>query len=193
MDIQPLILRLEDNPRVRWALIRTEPGKTKEALASIEKVHKVLNPEFPLTYQFSDEEFQKLYGNERVVQTLSNVFAALAIFISCLGLLGLAMFTAEQRTKEIGIRKILGASVTSLFALLSKELFILIAISFAIASPLGWYLMEDLLQEYAYHVGLGWWIFFAAGALTFLIALLTVGFQTIRALLVNPANTLRVE
>jgi putative ABC transport system permease protein len=191
--IRPMILRLKENSLSRWALVRTEPGKTKEALASVEAVYKKLNPQFPFTYQFSDEEYQKLYGNERVVETLSNAFAALAIFISCLGLLGLAMFTAEQRTKEIGIRKILGASLTSLFGLLSKELFVLIAVSLMIASPLAWYLMEDWLQAYAYRIGIGWWMFLVAGGLTFLIALLTVSFQTVRALLVNPVNSLRAE
>src|SRR6185436_18820060 len=101
-----------------WALVRTEPGKTKEALSSLEKICKELNPQFPFTYEFSNEEYDKMYRSEQIVSKLSNGFAFLAIFISCLGLLGLAMFTAEQRTKEIGIRKVLGASVASLFTLL---------------------------------------------------------------------------
>jgi putative ABC transport system permease protein len=192
-EIEPMILRLEENPTSRWALVRTAPGKTKEALAGIEAVYKKLNPQFPFTYQFSDEEYQKLYGNEQVVETLSNAFAGLAIFISCLGLLGLAMFTAEQRTKEIGIRKILGASIASLFGLLSKELFVLIAIALLIASPLAWYLMQGWLQEFAYHIGIGWWMFLFAGGVTIIIALLTVSVQTIRALLINPVKSLRAE
>jgi putative ABC transport system permease protein len=192
-EIMPMILRLEENRTSRWALIRTAPGKTKEALAGIEAVYKKLNPQFPFTYQFSDEEYQKLYGNEQVVETLSNVFAGLAIFISCLGLLGLAMFTAEQRTKEIGIRKILGASIASLFGLLSKELFVLIAIALLIASPLAWYLMQGWLREFAYHIGIGWWMFLFAGGVTIIIALLTVSVQTLRALLINPVKSLRAE
>jgi hypothetical protein len=191
--IRPMILRLEENSSSRWALLRTKPGKTKEALPAIEAIYKNLNPQFPFTYQFSDEEYKKLYGNEQIVETLSNAFAALAIFISCLGLLGLAMFTAEQRTKEIGIRKILGASLMSLFGLLSKELFVLIVVSLMIASPLALYLMEDWLQAYAYRIGIGWWMFLVAGGLTFLIALITVSVQTVRTLLVNPAKTLRTE
>jgi ABC-type antimicrobial peptide transport system permease subunit len=118
-------------------LVRTEAGKTKLALASLEKLYKQLNPKFPFTYSFADEEYQKLYKGEQVVSKLSDSFAFLGIFISCLGLLGLAMFTAEQRIKEIGIRKVLGATVSSLFTLLSKEFFILIAIALVIASPLA--------------------------------------------------------
>lgn len=191
--INPMILRLEEKVPYGWALIRTEPGKTKEAVHSLAAIHKELNPQFPFTYKFSDEEYQKLYGSEQIVETLSNALASLAIFISCLGLLGLAMFTAEQRTKEIGIRKILGASITSLFGLLSKELFLLIAISLLVASPLAWYVMQDWLEAYAYHVTIGLWMFLFAGTITILIALLTISFQTLRALFVNPVNSLRSE
>jgi ABC-type antimicrobial peptide transport system permease subunit len=103
------------------------------------------------------------------------------------------MFTAEQRTKEIGIRKILGASMASLFGLLSKELFVLIAIALLIASPLAWYLMQGWLQEFAYHISIGWWMFLFAGGVTIIISLLTVSVQTLRALLVNPVKSLRAE
>ena len=188
-----MILRLQNKVPYGWALIRTEPGKTKQALASLEGIHKKFNPQFPFTYQFSDEEYQKLYGSEQIVETLSNALASLAIFISCLGLLGLAMFTAEQRTKEIGIRKILGASITSLFGLLSKELFVLIVISLVIASPLAWYIMQDWLQAYAYHIPMAAWMFLFAGTVTILIALITISFQTLLALFVNPVNSLRSE
>ncbi|WP_276371677.1 ABC transporter permease [Chryseolinea sp. H1M3-3] len=191
--ITPTLLHLEEKQRSGWALIRTAPGQTKEVLASVEVLHKKLNPQFPFTFQFLDEEYKKLYGNEQVVQTLSNTFAFLAIFISCIGLLGLAMFTAEQRNKEIGIRKVLGASMASLFGLLSKELFILIAISLMIASPLAWYLMENWLQAYAYHIGIGWWIFLLAGTLTVAIALIPLGIQTFKVLVVNPISSLRSD
>lgn len=192
-EIRPLVLRLrEDNPE-GWALVRTEAGKTKEALTSLEKICRELNPKFPFTYEFSDEEYRKLYASEQIVEKLSNAFAFLAIFISCLGLLGLTMFTAEQRTKEIGIRKVLGASLTSLFGLLSKELLVLVTIAMLIASPLAWYAMDGWLSEYAYRIDISWWIFLLAGVAAILIALATVSFQTIKALLVNPVNSLRSE
>ena len=128
-----------------------------------------------------------------VVEKLSNAFAALAIFISCLGLLGLTIFAAEQRTKEIGIRKVLGASMSSLFALLSKELLVLVFIAMTIASPLAWFVMNDWLSEYAYRTELAWWIFPVAGCAAIAIALAAVSFQTIKSLLVNPVNSLRSE
>jgi ABC-type antimicrobial peptide transport system permease subunit len=191
--IGPLLLRLGEEARGGWAIIRIEAGKTKEALVGLEKVSKELNPKFPFTYQFSDDEYQKLYANEQVVSKLSNAFAFLAIVISCLGLLGLTMFTTEQRTKEIGIRKILGAPLASLFNLLSKELFILIFIAIVIASPLAWYVMNGWLQAYAYKIDITIWIFVFAGMLAVLIALVTIGFQTFKALLVNPVKSLRSE
>ena len=193
VDINPLVLRMGEKANWGWALVRTEPGKTKEALANLEKICKELNPQFPFTYKFSDEEYDKMYKSEQVVSKLSNGFAFLAIFISCLGLLGLAMFTAEQRTKEIGIRKVLGASMVSLFNLLSKEILLLVAVALLIASPLAWYTMTDWLKGFAYRIDVAWWIFVLAGLLAILIALLTVSFQTIKALLANPVNSLRTE
>ena len=134
-----------------------------------------------------------MYQSEQIVSKLSNGFAFLAIFISCLGLLGLTMFTAEQRTKEIGIRKVLGASMASLFNLLSKEILMMVVIALLIASPLAWFAMDNWLKDYAYRIDIAWWIFLIAGSLAILIALVTVSFQTIRALLANPANSLRSE
>ena len=158
--ITPLVLRFGENIGYGHALIRTAPGKTPEAIAAIEKIWRELNPQFPPSFQFSDEEYNKLYQSEQVISKLSNGFAVLAIFISCLGLLGLAMFTAEQRTKEIGIRKILGASLGSLFGLLSREMLVMVVAAIAIASPLAWIGMNDwFLKEYAYRVDVSWWIF----------------------------------
>ena len=194
VPIKPIVIRYGENLGYGCALVRTEPGKTREAVASIEKICRELNPQFPTQFQFSDEEYQKLYKSEHVISKLSNGFAVLAIFISCLGLLGLAMFTAEQRTKEIGIRKILGASMHSLFGLLSREMLIMVVISLIIASPLAWIGVNNwFLKEYAYRINVSWWIFPLAGAMAIMIALLTVSFQTIRALLVNPASSLRSE
>jgi hypothetical protein len=192
-EINPLVLRLGEDIQWGCGLVRTEPGKTKEALAGLEAICKELNPQFPFTYQFSDEEYDKMYKSEQVIGKLSNAFAFLAIFISCLGLLGLAMFMAEQRTKEIGIRKVLGAGMVSLFALLSKELLLLVTIALLIATPLSWYAMTDWLKGYAYKVDLAWWVFVAAGLLAIVIALATISFQTIKALIVNPVNSLRSE
>ena len=127
------------------ALVRTETGKTKEALAGLEAICKELNPQFPFSYKFSDEEYQKFYTSEQVVSKLTNYFAVLAIFISSLGLLGLVMFAAGQRTKEFGIRKVLGARPAALFHLLSKEFLLLVLIAMVIASPLAWIAMNNWL------------------------------------------------
>jgi putative ABC transport system permease protein len=192
-QINPLILRLGENIEWGSALVRTEPGKTRQALASLEKVCGELNPKFPFTYKFSDEEYQKLYKSEQVVSQLANYFAFLAIFISCLGLLGLVIFTAEQRTKEFGIRKVLGASPASLFNLLSKEFLLLVLIAMVIASPLAWIAMNNWLQNYVYRINISWWMFVIAGSAALLIALMTVSFQAIKAAVANPVKSLRTE
>ncbi len=192
-EINPLILRLGENVNWGSALIRTEPGKTKQALADLEKLYKDLNPKFPFTYQFSDEEYQKLYKSEQVVSRLANYFAFLAIFISCLGLLGLVIFAAEQRTKEFGIRKVLGANPVSLFNLLSKEFLLLVITAMLIASPLAWMAMNNWLRGYVYRIQISWWMFAIAGVLALLIALVTVGFQAMKAAFANPVKSLRTE
>jgi hypothetical protein len=192
-QINPLILRLGENLEWGSALVRTEPGKTKQALASLEKICKELNPKFPFTYKFSDEEYQKLYKSEQIIGQLANCFAFLAIFISCLGLLGLVIFASEQRAKEFGIRKVLGASPVSLFKLLSKEFLALVLIAMVVASPLAWIEMNNWLQNYVYRISISWWMFAVAGALALLIALITVSFQAIKAAIANPVNNLRTE
>lgn len=192
-QIRPLIIRFGEQENYGSLLIRTEPGKTKQALASLETLCRQINPAFPFTYTFSDQEYQKLYQNEQIVTKLSNAFAFLAIFISCLGLLGLAMFTAEQRVKEIGIRKVLGASVGSLFSLLSSEFLILVIIALGIALPVSWYAMNSWLQGFAYRTSLQWWMFGLSGMIIILIATVTVSFQAVKAALVNPIRSLRSE
>ena len=191
--INALVLRSGETDGYGSILVRTAAGKTKEALGNIEKLCKQLNPKFPFTYYFSDEEYQKLYKSELVVSKLANSFAFLAIFISCLGLLGLAMFTAEQRTKEIGIRKVLGASVSSLFTLMSREFLLLVSIALVIASPIAWWLMNNWLQNYVYRIPITWWMFIAAGGLAILIALATITFQATKAAIANPIKSLRTE
>lgn len=192
-QIKPLVIRLDEKNIYGNILVRTQAGKTKQALASLETLCKDLNPNFPFNYNFADDEYQKLYRSEQVVGKLSSAFAFLAIFISCLGLLGLAMFTAEQRFKEIGIRKVLGASVASLFALLSSEFLILVFISLVIASPIAWYAMDKWLENYAYHAPIQWWMFVMAALIALLITLVTVSFQAVKAALINPVKSLRSE
>ncbi|AKD57626.1 ABC transporter permease [Spirosoma radiotolerans] len=193
IPIAPLIIRLSTEPGSQNFLIRTQPGQTTQALASIESLWKQMNPKFPFAYRFADDEYQKLYKSETVVGSLANYFAFLAIFISCLGLFGLSAFTAEQRTKEIGVRKVLGASVSSIIGLLSKDFLKLVLLAIAIASPLAWYAMNEWLQGFAYKVALSWWVFALAGVLAIGIALLTISFQSIKAALMNPVKSLRSE
>lgn len=191
--INPLVIRLGENLGWGSALIRIEKGQTKQALASLEQLCKELNPKFPFTYKFSDEEYQKLYASEQVVSRLASYFAFLGIFISCLGLLGLVIFASEQRTKEFGIRKVLGARPVVLFGLLSKEFLVLVLIAMAVASPIAWLAMNKWLQNYEYRVDVSWWIFVIAGVVAVFIALLTVSFQAVKAALANPVKSLRTE
>ncbi len=168
-------------------------ANTGKAVAQIESVMKKDNPLYPFQYRFVDDQFNQLFLGEMLVSKLSRVFAVLAICISCLGLFGLAAFTAERRTKEIGIRKVLGAGVMRLAGLLSGEFLKLIAISALLAFPVAWYAMHSWLQNYAYHIEISWWVFVLAGAVSIFIALITISFQTIRAAVVNPVRSLRSE
>lgn len=191
--INPMIVRLDEGIGYGNILVRTQAGKTKEALANLEQLGKKLNPRFPFTYQFSDEEYAKLYKSEQVVTQLANYFAILAIFISCLGLFGLAAFTAEQRTKEIGVRKVLGASVASITSLLSMDFIKLVVIATMIAFPVAWYFLKNWLKKYAYQIDIEWWYFAIAAMAAVAIALLTVSSQAIKAALMNPVKSLKAE
>jgi ABC-type antimicrobial peptide transport system permease subunit len=191
--IEPLIIRLDNNWNWGTILVRTKAGKTQEAITGLEKICKALNPKFPFTYQFSDQEYARLYKSEQVVSKLSNFFAFLAIFISCLGLFGLATFTSEQRTKEIGVRKVLGASVSDIVSLLSTNFLKPVAIAMLIAFPVAWYAMNYWLLDFAYKIDIEWWMFAIVGLLTIGIALLTVSYQSIKSAIVNPVKSLRTE
>ncbi|MFT3747595.1 MAG: ABC transporter permease [Agriterribacter sp.] len=191
--IEPLILHVDENWSWGTILVRTKPGETKEAINGLERLCKAVNPKFPFTYQFSDLEFEKLYRSEQVVSKLSNIFAFLAIFISCLGLFGLAAFTAEQRTKEIGVRKVLGASVSNILTLLVSNFLKPVGIALVIAFPLAWYVMQKWLMDFQYKINMGADVFLLAGTLTFLIAIFTVAFQSIKSALANPVKNLRIE
>lgn len=174
--------------------LRLNPDKSaSESMATIEQIYKKNFPDLPFEYKFVDEEFAAKFSSEERVGKLAGVFTGLAILISCLGLFGLASFMAEQRTKEIGVRKVLGASVTSLWRLLSKDFVGLVLIALLIASPLAWYFMDSWLQKYTYRTGLAWWVFVLAGIGAITITLLTVSFQAIKAALMNPVKSLRSE
>lgn len=166
---------------------------TRAALAQVEQVFKTYSPEAPFEYKFVDDQFARKFGNEERIGRLAGGFAVLAIVISCLGLFGLASFMAEQRTKEIGIRKVLGASVLNVWGLLSKEFLMLILISFCLAVPISYYVLSDWLKNYQYRTELSWWIFAMAGLGALAVTLLTVSFQSIKAGLVNPIRSLRSE
>ncbi len=174
--------------------LRLNPDQSASAsIATIEQIYKKNFPDLPFEYKFVDEEYAAKFSSEERVGKLAGVFTGLAILISCLGLFGLASFMAEQRTKEIGVRKVLGASVTSLWRLLSKDFVFLVLIALLIASPLAWYFMDGWLQKYTYRTGLAWWVFALAGTGALAITLLTVSFQAIKAALMNPVRSLRSE
>jgi putative ABC transport system permease protein len=189
----PLIL-FSDTSNCNVLSIRIKAGsQVPAALAKIEAVIKNDNPGYPFDYSFVDQQFDQLFKTETLIEKLTGVFSILAIFISCLGLFGLAAYTAEKRTKEIGIRKVLGASVKGLAGLLSKEFLQLVAISCLIAFPVAWWMMKDWLDGYTYRINISWPVFALAGILALLIALLTVSFQAIKAAIANPVESLRTE
>ena len=185
---------IADNEKTHNVAIRLNPQiNVHAATAKIEAVFKKYAPNSPFEYKFIDSEFERKFGDEERVSKLASVFALLAIFISCLGLFGMASFMAEQRTKEIGVRKVLGASVFNLWKLLSKDFVTLVFISLLIAAPIAYYFMNKWLQSYQLRTEISWWIFAIAGTCAILITLLTVSFQSIKAALANPVKSLRTE
>jgi predicted permease len=190
--VKPTIFRLGANPN--WIYVRIDPNAaTHEAIGKIATVFTELIPSIPFEYRFADDEYARKFATEERIGKVAGVFAALAILVSCLGLFGMALFIAEQRTREIGIRKVLGATVVTLWGLLSKEFVGLVLLSIAIAVPVSWYFMHEWLQNYPLHVHISWWIFAVAGIGTIGITLLTVSYQAIRAAMANPVDALRSE
>src|SRR6185437_15601720 len=181
--IRPLLLDVKEYENFGMVLIKTKPGETRAALASAAAVYRSIEPDLAFGWQFVDEEYQKMYNSEMTTTGLSVLFAALAIGISCLGLLGLVLFAAEQRTREVGIRKVLGASLSQILALFSVDFLKLVLLAFLIAGPLGWLAMRSWLGNFAYRVALSWWIFALAGVGIALIALITLSYQAIRTAL----------
>ena len=179
-----------------WTYLIYRLSPNVDTHTAIEKLTKVFNkyaPSFPYSYRFADEDYNKKFQLEELVGKLSGIFATLAIFISCLGLFGLAAYVAEQRTKEIGIRKVLGASVFSLWQLMSKDFVALVVVSLLVAAPAAYYFMHNWLQGYEYHTQLSWWIFVATAIVSMLITLITVSFQSIKTAMMNPVKSLRSE
>ncbi|MET6998899.1 ABC transporter permease [Chitinophaga defluvii] len=175
-------------------IVKVNPAvSTSVALPKIEAIFKKYSPRQPFEYQFADQEYARKFGDEQRIARLAGVFAILAVFISCLGLFGMASFMAEQRTKEIGVRKVMGASIFDLWRLLSTEFVIMVAISLIIAFPLAYYAMDTWLQHYQYRSGIALWIFAVAAFGALFITLLTVSFQAIKAAMANPIRSLRTE
>lgn len=190
--IEPLILYQHPD----WqdiVYIKTAPGKAAESIASAQAVFEKFNPGKVFKYKFADEEYDQMYKTEARVGSLFNLFAGLAVLISCLGLLGLATFAAQHRAKEIGIRKVLGASIASVVGLLAQDFLRLVLLAVAIASPIAYWLVQKWLTDFAYRIDLQWWMFGVAGAVAVAVAFLTVGFQSLRAALANPVKSLRSE
>jgi len=179
---------------VNWINLKLNPDKpVRESIAKVEAAFKKNVPGAPFDYKFADEEYARKFSAEERIGKLAGFFAILAVLISCLGLFGLASFVAEQRTKEIGVRKVLGASVINLWRMLSKDFVLLVLISCIISAPLAWYFLRNWLQKYTYRTDISWWVFAAAFGGALLITLLTVSFQSIKAALMNPVKSLRSE
>ena len=189
--IEPLILR--PNKYGGFIFVRTKPGGTEATIKTLEKICQQLNPAYPFDYAFLDEDLANLYKGEQRIGSLFNVFAILAIFISCLGLYGLSAFIAEQRTKEIGVRKILGASVFNIVYLLSGNFTRVILIAIIIALPISWYAVHQWLQGFAFHIEIGWGIFVLGALAALIVAWCTVSYESIKSAVSNPVNSLRSE
>lgn len=190
--VEPAVLQIY--PPAYWKVaVKMNTADMAPAIGHVKTVWSQFTPEFPLEYNFLDESFATMYKAEDKLRAMLWIFTATAIFVGCLGLFGLASYTAERRTKEIGIRKVLGASVQSIVMLLSQDFVKLVLLALLIASPLAWYFMNDWLQDFAYRINISWWVFALAGLSAVVIALLTVSFHAIKAGIRNPVRNLRTE
>ena len=193
IPIEPYGFQLNNVTQFNYMIAHAKAGDMQATLKSVEDTWHSLNPNEPFDYSFLDSDFQKNYKAETRLASIVSYFTIIAILISCLGLFGLAAFSAEQRTKEIGVRKVLGASITNIIGLLSKDFLKLVAISVVIASPVAWFVMNKWLQDFEYRVNISWLVFAVTAATALCIALLTIGFQAMRAALANPVESLRTE
>ncbi len=189
--IEPAIFVYQ--PQLWKMFVRTTGKDAPRAINAVQHEWKKYNPGFPFEYDFMDQLYDSMYKSDQRSGTLFNVFAGIAILISCLGLFGLATYTAQVKVKEIGIRKVLGASVANITTMLSKDFLALVILSLIVVSPVAWYLMNKWLQDYAYRINIQWWVFALAGIAAVLIAFITISFQAIKAALANPVKSLRSE
>jgi putative ABC transport system permease protein len=189
--VSPLALRLGKN--TGNISVRFDAAHISSIMAQVKNKWQEMAPEQPFDYSFMNEQFNNIYAAEQKTGQIIIMFALLAILIACLGLFGLVTYASEQRTKEIGIRKVLGANVGSIVSMIAKDFLRLIIIASVIAFPVAWWAMNKWLQDFAYRVNLSWWIFLAAGLLTIVIALATISFQAIKSAIANPVNSLRSE
>ncbi len=190
-SIDPLIVIMDEEPYQMY--IRTASEKTGDAIAILENIHNKYSKNYPFEYQFMNDNYNQMYKSEMVMGKLSNFFAVLAILISCLGLIGLASLTTSQRVKEIGIRKVMGATIANILFLLSKDYFKLIVISFVISAPVAYYFTASWLENFAFKIDMLWWIYPITGLLVIVVALLSVGSLSIKAAVTNPVESLRDE
>lgn len=191
--IVPLIFRFRNSRVGNNVLVKIKAGNEKAAIREIEAQYKKFHPKYPFDFTFLDDDYQSLYASEQRIGSLSKYFAGLAILISCLGLFGLATFSAQKRQKEIAIRKIVGATATAVFALLSKDFLKLVLISVLVASPVAWWIMNNWLQNFTYRINISLWIFIVAALIALFIALVTISFQAIKAAIANPVKSLRTD
>jgi putative ABC transport system permease protein len=191
--IEPYGFQLNNQPQYNYLVAHAKTNNMGSVLQSIRNTWHQLNPNEPFEYSFLNEDFQKNYEADNRLAGIVRNFTIIAILISCLGLFGLATFSAEQRTKEIGVRKVLGASVGNVISLLSKEFLKLVFIAIVIASPVTWFVMNKWLQDFAYRTNISWLVFVITAVIAIGIAVLTISFQAIKAALANPVKSLRTE
>lgn len=191
--VQPMTLLFDPSWSSTVTLRLTKTNDLPASMAKVEAVFKKLNPNYPFQYRFTDVDFEKKFSSINLISRLAGIFAGLAIFITCLGLFGLAAFTAEQRTKEVGVRKVMGASVSSLVLLISKDFSRLVIFAFLISAPVSWWFLNDFLQRYEYRIEVAWWVLLAVGVFALVLALIIVSTQALKAAVMNPTRSLRSE
>ena len=191
--VDPMLVHFSPNNINSINIRLTASAKPQQAIKAIEAVFKKYNPAYPFDYKFVDEEFSKKFLTEDLISRITNIFAGLAIFICCIGLAGLASFTIEKRIREIGIRKVLGATLQQLLLLISKDFLKLVLIAFVIATPLAWWFMNNWLEKYPDRINISIWLFGAVGFLILLLALVVVSLNTMKAAIANPIKSLRTE
>ena len=190
--VEPAVLHIYPAAYSRIA-VKLKAGSIENSIAQIKTVWNRFSPDYPMEYTFVDESFGKMYLAENKLKTLLSLFTGVTIFVACLGLFGLAAFAAERRKKEIGIRKVLGATARGVMIMLSKDFILLVLISLILASPVAWYFMNQWLENFSYRIHIAWWIFALAGMVAVLLAFVTVSLQAVKAGLANPVKNLRTE